>query len=84
MEARRVPERYVRAIRDMYCWSTTCVRTIVGDKKPFAVEFGLHQLLSLIHKIFSLIMDDITCEILGRVPRYMFFIDDIVLVAVWF
>ncbi|KAE8721182.1 hypothetical protein F3Y22_tig00016571pilonHSYRG00002 [Hibiscus syriacus] len=43
LETRRIPTAYIRAIRDMYCRSTTYVRTTVGDTETFPVEIRLHQ-----------------------------------------
>ncbi|KAE8674391.1 Potassium channel KAT3 [Hibiscus syriacus] len=78
LETRRIPNAYIRAIRDMYCISTTYIRTTVGDT---SVEIGLHQGSSLSPYIFALIMDDIYCATPDGVPWCMLFADDIVLVA---
>ncbi|KAE8722033.1 Phosphoenolpyruvate/phosphate translocator 2 isoform 2 [Hibiscus syriacus] len=59
LETRRIPTIYIRTIRDMYCRSTTYVRTTVGDTEAFPVEIGLHQGSALSPYIFALIMDDI-------------------------
>ncbi|KAE8665951.1 RING/U-box superfamily protein with ARM repeat domain isoform 1 [Hibiscus syriacus] len=81
LETRRIPTAYIRAIRDMYCRSTTYVRTTVGDSEAFPVEIGLHQGSALSPYIFALIMDDIYCATPDGVPWCMLFADDIVLVA---
>ncbi|KAE8730672.1 Detected protein of confused Function [Hibiscus syriacus] len=81
LETRRIPTAYIRAIRDMYCRSTTYVRTTVGDTEAFPVEIGLHQGSALSPYIFALIMDDIYCATPDGVPWCMLFADDIVLVA---
>ncbi|KAE8675269.1 HAD-superfamily hydrolase, subfamily IG, 5'-nucleotidase isoform 2 [Hibiscus syriacus] len=81
LETRRIPTAYIRAIRDMYCRSTTFVRTTVGDTDAFPVEIGLHQGSALSPYIFALIMDDIFCVTPAGVPWCMLFADDIVLVA---
>ncbi|KAE8705185.1 28 kDa ribonucleoprotein [Hibiscus syriacus] len=81
LETRRIPTAYIRAIRDMYCRSTTYVRTTVGDTEAFPVEIGLHQGSALSPYIFALIMDDIYCATPDSVPWCMLFADDIVLVA---
>ncbi|KAE8696948.1 Methylcrotonoyl-CoA carboxylase subunit alpha [Hibiscus syriacus] len=81
LETRRIPTIYIRTIRDMYCRSTTYVRTTVGDTEAFPVEIGLHQGSALSPYIFALIMDDIFCATPDGVPWCMLFADDIVLVA---
>ncbi|KAE8668068.1 Armadillo repeat-containing protein LFR [Hibiscus syriacus] len=81
LETRRIPTAYIRAIRDMYCRSTTHVRTTIGDTEAFPVEIGLHQGSALSPYIFALIMDDIYCATPDGVPWCMLFADDIVLVA---
>ncbi|KAE8676679.1 putative beta-D-xylosidase 2-like [Hibiscus syriacus] len=81
LETRRIPTAYIRTIRDMYCRSTTYVRTTVGDTEAFPVEIGLHQGSALSPYIFALIMDDIYCATPDGVPWCMLFADDIVLVA---
>ncbi|KAE8713278.1 Protein PIR [Hibiscus syriacus] len=59
LEKRQIPTAYIRAIRDMYCRSTTYVRTTVGDTEAFPVEIRLHKGSAFSPYIFSLIMDDI-------------------------
>ncbi|KAE8660533.1 hypothetical protein F3Y22_tig00116951pilonHSYRG00347 [Hibiscus syriacus] len=81
LKTRRIPTIYIRAIRDMYCRSTTYVRTTVGDTEAFSVEIRLHQGSALSPYIFALIMDDIYCATPDGVPWCMLFADDIVLVA---
>ncbi|KAE8708370.1 putative Ankyrin repeat protein [Hibiscus syriacus] len=76
-----IPTAYIRAIRDMYCRSTTYIRTTVGDTEAFPVEIGLHQGSALSPYILALIMDDIYCSTPDGVPWCMLFADDIVLVA---
>ncbi|KAE8672387.1 hypothetical protein F3Y22_tig00111842pilonHSYRG00069 [Hibiscus syriacus] len=81
LETRRIPTAYIRAIRDMYCRSTTYVRTTVGDIEVFPVEIELLQGSALRPYIFALIMDDIYCATPDGVLWCMLFTDDIVLVA---
>ncbi|KAE8672438.1 tRNA (adenine(58)-N(1))-methyltransferase catalytic subunit TRMT61A [Hibiscus syriacus] len=78
---RQIPTTYIRAIHDMYCRSTTYVRTTIGNTETFPVEIGLHQRSALSPYIFALIMDDIYCATPEGVPWCMLFADDIVLVA---
>ncbi|KAE8681859.1 Detected protein of unknown function [Hibiscus syriacus] len=81
LETRRIPTAYIWVIRDMYCRTTSYVRTTVGDTAPFPVEIGLHQGSALSPYIFALIMDDIYCATPDGVPWCMLFADDIVLVV---
>lgn len=41
LEAKRVSRSYIWAIRDMYCWYTTCILTVIGDIEAFLVEIRL-------------------------------------------
>ncbi|KAE8700250.1 hypothetical protein F3Y22_tig00110557pilonHSYRG00102 [Hibiscus syriacus] len=68
LETRWIPTAYIRAIRDMYCRSTTYVRTTVGDTEAFPVEIRLHLGSALSPYIFALIMDDIYCATPDGVP----------------
>ncbi|KAE8718525.1 Zinc finger family protein, putative isoform 1 [Hibiscus syriacus] len=81
LEMRRIPTAYIREIRDMYCRSTTYVRTTVGDTEAFPVEIRLHKGSTLSPYIFALIMEDIFFVTPDGVPWCMLFADDIVLVA---
>ncbi|KAE8722892.1 Proton gradient regulation 7 isoform 2 [Hibiscus syriacus] len=77
---RVIEARLRQAIRDMYCRSTTYVRTTVGDTETFPVKIGLHQGSALSPYIFALIMDDIYFATPNGVPWCMLFADNIVLV----
>ncbi|XP_074352196.1 uncharacterized protein LOC141691370 [Apium graveolens] len=78
--AKGVPWIYLRAIQEMYFQVRTCVRTPVGDTQYFTVGIGLHQGSSLSPFSFAVIMDVLTRGIQDKVPWYMLFADDIVII----
>lgn len=48
---------YTSAIKDMYNWAKTQVRTVGGDLEHFSVLMGLQQGSTLIRFLFALVMD---------------------------
>jgi hypothetical protein len=54
----------------------TSVQTSDGDTNGVPINIGLHQGSSL----SRLVMDEVTRDIQGGTPWYMFFADDVVLV----
>ena len=65
----------------MYDGVVTNVKTVGGVSPEFSISIGLHQGSALSPYLFTLIMDEITKDIQGRVPWCMLFADDIVLVS---
>jgi hypothetical protein len=79
LEKHKVPTKYITLIKDMYKdLVTTCVRTCGGDTSDFSIKIGLHQGSTLSPYLFSLVMDEVTRNIQGGIPRCMLFADDVV------
>ena len=60
MRDKRVPEKYIRLVRDMYPQCETVVRCAAGTSEPFAVEAGLHQGSAFSPFLFAIMMDSLT------------------------
>lgn len=56
------------------------VRMVREDSEHFSMEIGLHQGLAFNPFLFSLVMNELTRNIQGKVPWYMLFADDIILI----
>jgi Reverse transcriptase (RNA-dependent DNA polymerase) len=80
LEKKLVPTKYVTLIKDMYKNIVTCVRVCDGEFDVFPIKIGLHQGSALSPYIFHLVMDEITKDIKGYIPRCMLFADDVVLI----
>ena len=78
MRAKRVPEKYLRLVQDMYNGARTKVRSSVGYTEWFSVGVGLHQGSALSPYLFNLIMDVMSEGIRTNSPWNMMFADDIV------
>jgi exonuclease III len=74
-----VPEKYVRAVQDMYEDCKTVVKCAVGVTEEFKVKVGLHQGSALSPFLFAMIMDRLTDEVRQESPWTMMFADDIVI-----
>lgn len=79
LRERKVSEKYVRLVQDVYEGATTQARSSVGLTESFPVGVGLHQGSSLSPYIFDLIMDVLGQNIIAPAPWDMLFADDIVL-----
>ena len=80
LRAKKVPEKYVRCIQDMYKNSKTKVRCAVGTTESFEVKVGVHQGSALSPLLFVVVMDVITEQVRREVPWNMMFADDVVLI----
>ncbi|XP_013781358.1 uncharacterized protein LOC106465670 [Limulus polyphemus] len=80
LREKRVSEKYVKLVKDMYEGARTQVRTSVGLMEKFTVTVGLHQGSSLSLYIFDVIMDVLGQGIVELAPWDMLFADDIVLI----
>ncbi|KAK3548387.1 hypothetical protein QTP70_012316 [Hemibagrus guttatus] len=76
---RRVAEKYVRVVQDMYERSRTVVRCSVSQTEEFKVEVGLHQGSALSPFLFAMVMDQLSEEVRQESPWTMIFADDIVI-----
>ena len=81
MRNKRVPEKYIRLVKDMYHQCETEVKCVSGTSEPFTVEVGLHQGSALSPFLFAIIMDALTDDIRKETPWQMMFADDVVLCA---
>ncbi|XP_016458308.1 secreted RxLR effector protein 78-like [Nicotiana tabacum] len=80
MEASGVLVAYIRAIKNMYEGAKNQVRAARGDLDYFPVEMGLHQGSTRSPFLFALGLDVLMRNIQGKVPWYMLFFKDIVLI----
>ena len=82
LRRRRVPEKYVLLIENMYHDSTTAVRTKHGDTESFKVSVGLHQGLALSPYLFVIFLDEIAKSLLEQGSNFnleLLYADDLVI-----
>lgn len=79
MREKKIPEKYIRLVQDMYEGARTQVRSCVGVTIWFPVKVGLHQGSALSPYLFALIMDILSEGVKDQAPWCMLFADDIVL-----
>ena len=81
MRDKRVPEKYIRLVKDMYHQCETVVRCAAGTSEPFAMEVGLHQGSGFGPFPDCHLMDSLTENIRKEAPWQVMFADDVVLCA---
>jgi len=81
LRSNKVPEKYVRVIKDMHKNSKTVVRCAAGETEEFEVTVGVHQGSALSPFLFAIIMDVLTEEVRKKAPWQMMFADDVVICA---
>lgn len=81
LRIKKVDEKYIRLVQDMYRGSTTRVRCAAGITQQFEVTVGLHQGSALSPFLFAIIMDCLTENIQRQAPWDMLFADDVVICA---
>ena len=81
MRKKKVSEKYIRLVLDMYKDAETVVRSTAGTSEPFPVKVGLHQGSVLSPFLFNIIMDVLTEGVRKESPWQMMFADDVVLCA---
>ncbi|XP_064106763.1 uncharacterized protein LOC135215739 [Macrobrachium nipponense] len=79
LREKRVSEKYVRVMKDMYAEATTQVSSTVGTTAKFKVKVGLHQGSAFSPYVFDIVMDVITSEVREEAPGCTMFADDILL-----
>ncbi|CAK9296394.1 unnamed protein product [Gordionus sp. m RMFG-2023] len=78
---KKVPEKYIRIIQDMYMGHTTMVRSTTGTSAGFTIAEGVHQGSALSPLLFITVIDVLARSIPQTVPWNMIFADDIVILA---
>ena len=81
MRLKKVSEKYIRVVQDMYKNSSTQVRTSAGVSESFEVSVGVHQGSALSPFLFTVIMDCMSEEFRKEAPWNMMFADDVVICA---
>ena len=81
MRMKRVPEKFIRIVQDMYQRSYTQVRTAVGTTERFEVTVGVHQGSAFSPFLFAMVMDCLTEDVRSEAPWTMVFADDVVICA---
>ena len=79
LRIRKVPEKYIGVIQDMYKESETQITTPTGRSEGFKVVVGVHQGSALSPFIFIIVMDTLTDNGRKRALESMIFADDLVL-----
>ena len=78
---KRVPEKFIGIVQNMYQRSYTQVRTAVGTTERFEVTVGVHQGSALIPFPFAIVLDCLTEDVRSEAPWTIMFADDVVICA---
>ena len=73
---KKVPEKHIKVIQDMYKDSETQISTLAGRSESYTVTVGVHQGSALSPFIFTIAMDTLTNNVRKRAPEGMMFADD--------
>ena len=79
-EEKRVLDREMKAIMEMYTNIETSVKVEYTRLESFDIKVGVHQGSILSPLLFALVMDEVTKDIREGVVKEMLYADDIVLV----
>jgi hypothetical protein len=80
LQKHKVSSKCITLIKDIYYNVVTSVLTSDGDTSDFPINIGLHQGSVLSPYLFTLVMDEVTRDILGGILWCKLFADDVVLV----
>ena len=81
MRLKKVSEKYIRVVQEVYKISSTPVRASAGVSESFEVSEGLHQGSALSPFLFTVIMDCMSEEFRNEAQWSMMFADDVVICA---
>lgn len=79
LETKRVSQKYIKLIKDMYGKAITSVRTSEGITSKFPITIGLYIGSTLSSYLFALVTDELTKLIQEKVPQCMLLAEKIVL-----
>ena len=81
MKLKKVSEKYIRVVHDMYKNSSIQLRTSAGISDSFEVSVGVHQGSALSPFLFTVIMDCMSEEFWKKAPWNMMLVDNVVICA---
>lgn len=66
MRAKKVPEKYVGIVKDVYTSRRTIMRSVAGNSASIDVKVGVHQGSALSPFLFTIMMDCLTALEFGN------------------